>query len=109
MAQKRSSGESRHSSSSSSRQHTQQSGSKQMGQSGTGRRQQGTLHPPRQSRGATGMKRQQAAQNAQRSDDSEMARYGSTRRKDEVMSDDDIERAGLTRESGLDDEDSESR
>ena len=81
-----------------------------MGQSGTGRRQQGTLHPPRQSSGATGMKRQQAAQNPQHNDESELSRYGSDRRKDEVMSDDDIERAGLTRESGLDDDsENESR
>ena len=108
MVQKRSSGESRHGSSSSSRQHTQRSEPKQMGQSGTSRRQQGTLHPPRQGSGATGMKRQQAAQNAQRSNESEMSRPGTHPRSEDVMSDEDIERAGLTR-GGLDDEDSESR
>jgi len=111
MAQKRSSGESRHGSSSSSRQHTQQSESKQMGQSNTGRRQQGTLHPPRQSGsgGASGVKRQQAAQDTQRHDESEMSRHGSHLRSEDVMPDEDIEHAGLTRERGLDDEDGESR
>ena len=81
-----------------------------MGQSGTDRRQQGTLHPPRQSSGgASGAKRQQAAQDTQRHDESEMSRQGSHQRNEDVMSDEDIERAGLTRESGLDDEDSGSR
>ena len=105
MAHKRSSGESRRGSSSSSQQHSQPSESKQMGQSGSGRRQQGTLHPPRQSgSGTTGMKRQQSAQDMQRTDESEMNRMGSSRRENEVLTDDDIERAGLTRESGLDDD-----
>ena len=109
MGQKRSSGESRHGSSSSSQQHTQRNESQQMGQSGNGRRQQGTLHPPRQGGGATGVKRQQAAQDTQRHDESEMSRHGSHQPREDIMSDEGIERAGLTRESGLDDEDSESR
>jgi hypothetical protein len=110
MAQKRSSSGSRHGSSSSSRQHAQQSESKQMGQSGTGRRQQGTLHPPRQSGGASGVKHQQAAQDTGRHDESAMSRQGSHQRGEDVMSDEDIERAGLTRESGLDDDsENESR
>ena len=54
------------------------------------------------------MKRQQAAQDVRRADESEMNRMASNRREDDILADDDIERAGLTRESGLDD-DGESR
>ena len=77
-----------------------------MGQSGSGagRRQQGTMHPPRQSgTGTTTEKRQQSAQDVEHADEAEMARRASNRRSDE-MSAEDIERAGLTRESGIDDE-----
>jgi len=111
MTQRRSSGESRRGSSSSSRQQGQPSESRQMGQSGsgTGRRQQGTMHPPRQSgTGTTSVKRQQSAQDVERADEAETGRHTSNRRRDEVQSDEDIERAGLTRESGIDDE-SDSR
>jgi hypothetical protein len=81
-----------------------------MGQSGSGtsRRQQGTMNPPRQSgTGTTSVKRQQSAQDVERADEGEMARGGSNRRDDE-KSDEDIERTGPTRESGIDDE-SDSR
>jgi len=79
-----------------------------MGQSG-GTRQQGTLHPPRQGgSGATSTKRQQSAQDVRRDDESETSRLRSNRRSDEMHSDEDIERAGLTRESGLDEDESES-
>lgn len=82
-----------------------------MGQSGSARRQQGTLHPPRQGgSGATDMKRQQSAQDMKREDDSEMRRYSSNRRTEDVLADEAAERAGITRERGLDeDTDSESR
>jgi hypothetical protein len=108
MAQRRSSGESRRGSSSSSRQHTQQGSSRQ---SHGARSQQGTLHVPRQSgSGATSAKRQQSAQDVTRAGESEMmARDESNKRRKDVMSDDDIERAGLTRESGLDEDETDSR
>lgn len=103
MAQRRSSEGSRRGSSS-----RQQGESKQMGQSGSSRRQQGTLHPPRQSgTGTTSVKRQHTAQDVQRADESEMRRPDANRREDDILTDDeDIERAGLTRESGLDKDDS---
>ena len=76
-----------------------------MGQSGSSRRQQGTLHAPRQSGGGTtGIKRQQSAQEVERGDEADTARRGSNRRSDEISADEDIERAGLTRESGIDDD-----
>lgn len=67
------------------------------------------MHPPRQSgTGTTSVKRQQSAQDVERADEAETGRHTSNRRRDEVQSDEDIERAGLTRESGIDDE-SDSR
>jgi len=80
-----------------------------MGQSG-GSRQQGTLHPPRQSgSGATSTKRQQSAQDVQRAGEADMSRTGSSRRSDEMLNDEDVERANVRRESGLDEDDSDSR
>ena len=55
------------------------------------------------------MRRQQSAQDLQRNDEAEMSRHSASRRDEAIEDDEDIERAGLTRESGLDDDQEKSR
>jgi hypothetical protein len=79
-----------------------------MGQSSGGKRQQEASDSSRQSgSGSTGMKGQQAAQDIGKTQDEELAAgRRSTRRSDDLESDEDVERGRL---AGDDDSDIESR
>ena len=110
MAQKGSSGGSRRRSSSQSRPHSQQGASRQMGQSGSGRRQQGGTRstesmPPTPQSGTGDMRRQQSSQNIEETE----AGYGSFKRRRDEMASGDVEREGLSTDRGDDDIESEPR
>jgi hypothetical protein len=110
MPQRRSSGESRRKSSAAKQHSHQPNQSKQMGQSSGAKPQQVGSGSSRQSgSGSTSMKRQQTAQDLGKTQDEASAagvRGHSTRRSDDLEGDEDVERAGLTRD---DDSDIESR
>jgi hypothetical protein len=82
--------------------------SNQMGQSSGDKRQQGAAGSSRQGgSGSMSMKRQQTAQDVGKTQDDELvAGRRSTRRSDDLEVEEDVERAGLTRD---DDSDIESR